>query len=58
MEIFWSYDLFIIGVPEDNLSLGNENCPSAPDKIRLSLIWLYEGGLEFKDFGFRKFKNR
>lgn len=43
-----SYDVFIIGVPEDNLSLGNENCASAPDKIRLSLYELYEGGWNLK----------
>ena len=49
----WSYDVFIIGVPEGRFSLGNESCDLAPDKIRSSLYGLYEGewGLKILDLG-------
>ena len=49
----WSYDVFIIGVPEGRLSLGNESCDLAPDEIRSSLYGLYEGewGLKILDLG-------
>ena len=48
-----SYDVFIIGVPEGRLSLGNENCDLAPDEIRSSLYGLYEGewALKILDLG-------
>lgn len=46
-DIF-SYDVFIVGVPEVHLSPGNENCASAPDKIRSSLYELYEGDWNLK----------
>ena len=48
-----NYDVFIIGVPEGRLSLGNESCGLAPDKIRSSLYGLYEGewGLKILDLG-------
>ena len=44
----WSYDLFIIGVPEGRFSLGNESCDLAPDEIRSSLYGLYEGEWDLK----------
>tara|TARA_B100000900_G_C20585822_1_gene719495 strand:+ start:123 stop:1250 length:1128 start_codon:yes stop_codon:yes gene_type:complete len=49
----FSYDVFIIGVPEGRLSLGNESCDLAPDEIRSSLYGLYEGewGLKILDLG-------
>ena len=49
----WSYDVFIIGVPEGRFSLGNEGCDLAPDEIRSSLYGLYEGewGLKILDLG-------
>ena len=49
----WSYDVFIIGVPEGRFSLGNEGCELAPDEIRSSLYGLYEGewGLKILDLG-------
>ena len=49
----WSYDVFILGVPEGRLSLGNESCDLAPDEIRSSLYRLYEGewGLKILDLG-------
>ena len=49
----FSYDVFIIGVPEGRLSIGNESCASAPDKIRSSLYELYEGvwNLKILDLG-------
>ena len=48
-----NYDVFIIGVPEGRLSLGNESCGLAPDQIRSSLYGLYEGewGLKILDLG-------
>lgn len=37
----WSYDVFIMGVPEGRLSLGNESCDLAPDEIlNHSLIFI------------------
>ena len=49
----WSYDVFIIGVPEGRLSLGNESCNLAPDEVRSSLYGLYEGewNLKILDLG-------
>ena len=49
----WSYDVFIIGVPEGRFSLGNESCDLAPDEIRSSLYGLYEGewNLKILDLG-------
>ena len=49
----WSYDVFIIGVPEGRFSLGNEGCDLAPDEIRSSLNGLYEGewSLKILDLG-------
>ncbi len=48
-----SFDVFIIGVPEGRLSLGNESCALAPDEIRSSLYDMYEGewGLKILDLG-------
>ena len=48
-----SFDVFIIGVPEGRLSIGNESCALAPDEIRSSLYNLYEGewGLKILDLG-------
>lgn len=48
-----SYDVFIIGVPEGRLSLGNESCDLAPNEIRSSLYELFEGewGLKILDLG-------
>ena len=43
-----SYDVFIIGVPEGRLSIGNESCALAPDEIRSSLYELYEGEWDLK----------
>jgi len=47
------YDVFIIGVPEGRLSLGNESCDLAPDEVRTSLYELYDGewGLKILDLG-------
>ena len=47
----WSYDVFIIGLPEGRFSLGNEGCDLAPNEIRSSLYGLYEGewGLKILD---------
>ena len=49
----FSYDVFIIGVPEGRSSIGNESCDLAPDEIRSSLYGLYEGewGLKILDLG-------
>ena len=44
----WSYDVFIVGVPEGRLSLGNESCDLAPDEIRSSLYGLYFGDWDLK----------
>ena len=44
----WSYDVFIVGVPEGRFSLGNESCDLAPDEIRSSLYGLYEGEWDLK----------
>ncbi len=41
-ELF-SYDVFIVGVPEGRRSVNNETCGLAPDKIRESLYDLYRG---------------
>ena len=43
-----SFDVFIIGVPEGRLSIGNESCALAPDEIRSSLYNLYEGEWDLK----------
>ena len=41
-ELF-SYDVFILGVPEGRSSVNNEACGLAPDSVRKSLYDLYRG---------------
>jgi formiminoglutamase len=45
---FKSYDIFIVGVQEGRLSLGNETCAFAPDEIREELYDLYKGDWDLK----------
>ena len=44
----FSYDVFILGVPEGRLSLKNETCAFAPDEIRTSFYELYRGEWNLK----------
>ena len=49
----WSYDVYILGVPEGRFSPENISCDLAPDEIRSSLYDLFEGewGLKILDLG-------
>lgn len=47
-EDIFSFDIFIIGVPEGRLSPQNESCATAPDEVRSELYRLYRGDWTMK----------
>ena len=47
-EDIFSFDIFIVGVPEGRLSLQNESCATAPDEVRSELYRLFRGDWTMK----------